>query len=256
MSDRAGVVELMAESTAAEFADFGECPELFQIRGHLSTLLVLRLIEPRDDRFFVLLQKAIARSPGFFRHAPIVLDLAPAVGQPPFNLAEFGRRLRQMQLVPVGVQNGDDAWNRMAVNAGFGLFPAGRPSEVARQEPDARPAGNEAPRRNRTIVVSEPVRAGQQIYAEGGDLIALAPVSPGAEVLADGHVHIYSSLRGRAHAGVGGDETAQIFCHDLEAQLVSIAGRYVVNEEIEARFIGRRVQIRCLDDAIVMEPLP
>ena len=256
MSDRAGVVELRAESTAEEFADFDDCPELFQIRGHLSTLLVLRLIEPRDDRFFLLLQKAIARSPGFFRHAPIVLDLAPVAGQPPFNLAEFGRRLRQMQLVPVGVQNGDEAWNRMAVNAGFGLFPAGRPSEVARQEPDARPTENEAPRRNRTIVVSEPVRAGQQIYAEGGDLIALAPVSPGAEVLADGHVHIYSSLRGRAHAGVGGDETAQIFCHDLEAQLVSIAGRYVVNEEIEARFIGRRVQIRCLDDAIVMEPLP
>jgi septum site-determining protein MinC len=252
------VVELRAESTAAEFADFGDCPELFQIRGHLSTLLVLRLIEPRDDRFFLLLQKAIARSPGFFRHAPIVLDLAPVVGQPPFNLAEFGRRLRQMQLVPVGVQNGDEAWNRMAVNAGFGLFPAGRPTELATQtqEPGARPAENEAPRRNRTIVVSEPVRAGQQIYAEGGDLIALAPVSPGAEVLADGHVHIYSSLRGRAHAGVGGDEGAQIFCHDLKAQLVSIAGRYVVNEEIETRFIGRRVQIRCLDDAIVMEPLP
>ena len=258
MSDRAGVVELRAESTAAEFADFGDCPELFQIRGHLSTLLVLRLIEPRDDRFFLLLQKAIARSPGFFRHAPIVLDLAPVVGQPPFNLAEFGRRLRQMQLVPVGVQNGDEAWNRMAVNAGFGLFPAGRPAELATQtkEPGARPAENEAPRRNRTIVVSEPVRAGQQIYAEGGDLIALAPVSPGAEVLADGHVHIYSSLRGRAHAGVGGDEGAQIFCHDLKAQLVSIAGRYVVNEEIETRVIGRRVQVRCLDDAIVMEPLP
>jgi septum site-determining protein MinC len=255
LSDRAGVVELRAESTAA---DFGDCPELFQIRGHLSTLLVLRLIEPRDDRFFLLLQKAIARSPGFFRHAPIVLDLAPVAGQPPFNLAEFGRRLRQMQLVPVGVQNGDEAWNRMAVNAGFGLFPAGRPTELATQtqEPGARPAENEAPRRNRTIVVSEPVRAGQQIYAEGGDLIALAPVSPGAEVLADGHVHIYSSLRGRAHAGVGGDEGAQIFCHDLKAQLVSIAGRYVVNEEIETRFIGRRVQIRCLDDAIVMEPLP
>jgi septum site-determining protein MinC len=256
LSDRAGAAELMAESTGAELADFSECPELFQIRGHLSTLLVLRLIEPRDDRFFLLLQKAIARSPGFFRHAPIVLDLAPVAGQPPFNLAEFGRRLRQLQLVPVGVQNGDEAWNRMAVNAGFGLFPAGRPSDLATQEPTSRPAESDPARRNRTIVLSEPVRAGQQIYAEGGDLIALAPVSPGAEVLADGHVHIYSSLRGRAHAGVSGDETAQIFCHDLEAQLVSIAGRYVVNEEIETRFIGRRVQIRCLDDAIVMEPLP
>ena len=68
-------------------------------------------------------------------------------------------------------------------------------------------------RRNATIVVDEPVRAGQQIYAEGGDLIALAPVSPGGEVLADGHIHVYSHLRGRAHAGVAGDLSARIFCH-------------------------------------------
>ena len=100
------------------------------------------------------------------------------------------------------------------------------------------------------------MRAGQQVYAEGGDLIALAPVSPGAEVLADGHIHVYSNLRGRAHAGVRGDASARIFCHSLEAQLVSVAGVYVVNEEIEARFLGKRVQIRCENDAIVMERLP
>jgi septum site-determining protein MinC len=81
-------------------------------------------------------------------------------------------------------------------------------------------------------------------------------VSPGAEVLADGHIHVYGRLRGRAHAGVEGDRSARIFCHSLEAQLVSIAGVYVVNEEIEARFLGKRVQIRCLDDEIAIEHLP
>ena len=75
-------------------------------------------------------------------------------------------------------------------------------------------------------------------------------------MIADGHVHVYSRLRGRAHAGVEGDESARIFCHSLEAQLVSIAGVYVVNEEIEARFLGKRVQIRCVDEAIAMEHLP
>ena len=113
----------------------------------------------------------------------------------------------------------------MAVNAGLALLPSGRPAKLATPQPE--PAREPAPaervlRRNATIVVDEPVRAGQQIYAEGGDLIALAPVSPGGEVLADGNIHVYSHLRGRAHAGVDGDQSARIFCHSLEAQLVSI----------------------------------
>jgi septum site-determining protein MinC len=250
--------ETMAEPTVGEPVDFGDGHELFQIRGHLYTLLVLRLIDPADPQFFLLLQKALGRAPEFFRHAPVVLDATAIVDQPPINLAEFVRRLRQLQLMPVGLQNGDDLWSQMAVKAGLGLLPptAGRPTELGSKEPRSRPAKGAASHQSATIVVSEPVRAGQQIYAEGGDLIALAPVSPGAEVLADGHVHVYSNLRGRAHAGVGGDSTARIFCHSLEAQLVSVAGRYVVNEEIDERFLGKRVQIRCLDDTIVMEPLP
>jgi septum site-determining protein MinC len=231
---------------------FGDCPELFQIRGHMQTLIALRLLEPWDERFFLVLQKALARSPEFFRHAPVVLDAGPVAGQPPLNLAEFGRRLRQQHLVPVGLQNGDDAWSQMAVSAGIALLPAGRPAKLQPQ-PKAEDA---APRRNATIIVSEPVRAGQQIYAEGGDLIALAPVSPGGEVIADGHIHVYSRLRGRAHAGVEGDRSARIFCHSLEAQLVSVGDVYVVNEEIDPRFLGKRVQIRCLEDAIAMEHLP
>ena len=231
---------------------FGDCPELFQIRGHMQTLIALRLIEPWDERFFLVLQKALARSPEFFRHAPVVLDAGPVAGRPPLNLAEFARRLRQQHLVPVGLQNGDDTWNKLAVSAGIALLPAGRPTKL-KAEPKAE---DPAPRRNATIVVSEPVRAGQQIYAEGGDLIALAPVSPGGEVIADGHIHVYSRLRGRAHAGVEGDRSARIFCHSLEAQLVSVGDVYVVNEEIDPRFLGRRVQIRCLDDAIAMEHLP
>ncbi|MGH6945290.1 MAG: septum site-determining protein MinC [Geminicoccaceae bacterium] len=249
--------DVRAEPTPEQAVDFGDCPELFQIRGHLYTLVTLRLIEPRDPRFFLLLQKALGRAPDFFRHAPVVLDAGPVADQPPPNLAEFARRLRQQQLVPAGLQNGDETWSQMAVNAGLGLFPAGRATELAAPPPKPGPtAPSVAPRANTTIVVTEPVRAGQQIYAQGGDLIALAPVSPGAEVLADGHVHVYSSLRGRAHAGVGGDRDARIFCHSLEAQLVSVAGIYVVNEEIDGRFLGKRVQIRCLDDTIVMEPLP
>ena len=105
---------------------FGDCPELFQIRGHMQTLIALRLIDPWDERFFLVLQKALARSPEFFRSAPVVLDVGPVAGEPPLNLAEFGRRLRQQHLIPVGLQNGDKAWNQMAVSAGIALLSAGR----------------------------------------------------------------------------------------------------------------------------------
>ena len=262
------------QPAAGEADDVDDCPELFQVRGHLYNLVTLRLIEPEDHRFFPQLQNAIARAPEFFRHAPVVLDATAVAGRPPPNMAEFARRLRQQRLVPVGVQNGDEAWTQAALNAGLGLFPPGRPAEMLRRQdtgpagpheaakpvaqPDPAvppaPAGGEAGKV--ATVVTEPVRAGQQIHARGGDLVVLAPVSPGAELLAEGHVHVYSSLRGRAHAGIGGNHDARIFCYSLHAQLVSIAGLYLVNAEIDERWIGKRVQIRCVDEAIVMEALP
>ena len=109
---------------AGEADDVDDCPELFQVRGHLYNLVTLRLIEPEDHRFFPLLQNAIARAPEFFRHAPVVLDATAVAGRPPPNMAEFARRLRQQRLVPVGVQNGDEAWTQAALNAGLGLFSA------------------------------------------------------------------------------------------------------------------------------------
>ena len=253
--------EPLAGAPGGEPVQVDDSPELFQIRAQLQTLLALKLIQPRDERFFLVLQQALARSPKFFRHAPIVVDAGPVAGQPPLNLAEFARRLRQQHLIPVGLQNGDEAWSHMAVNAGLALLPSGRPAKVAPEEAAPQAAApsqtdDPAPRRNASIVVSEPVRAGQQIYAEDGDLIVLAPVSPGAEIAADGHVHVYSRLRGRAHAGVKGDREARIFCDKLEAQLVSVAGVWLVNEDIDARFMGKRVQICWLGGALVMEPLP
>jgi septum site-determining protein MinC len=263
------------QPAAGEVDDVDDCPELFQVRGHLYNLVTLRLIEPEDHRFFPQLQNAIARAPEFFRHAPVVLDATAVAGRPPPNMAEFARRLRQQRLVPVGVQNGDEAWTQAALNAGLGLFPPGRPAEMLRRqdapqagpqeaarpvaEPD--PAVQPAPAQagdgpGAATIITEPVRAGQQIHARGGDLVVLAPVSPGAELLAEGHVHVYSSLRGRAHAGIGGNHDARIFCYSLHAQLVSIAGLYLVNAEIDERWIGKRVQIRCVDEAIVMEALP
>jgi len=104
-------------------------------------------------------------------------------------------------------------------------------------------------------VIRDPVRSGQQIYAEKTDLIITASVGYGAEVLADGNIHIYGALRGRALAGISGDEGARIFCQSLEAELVSIAGLYQVSEDIDKAMIRKATQISLKSGYLVMDPL-
>ncbi|MEZ5935708.1 MAG: septum site-determining protein MinC [Alphaproteobacteria bacterium] len=272
------MAEAMAESARSQPVDFANHGEFFQIRGQLYALVTLRVVEPDNHQFFMELHKEIGRAPDFYKHAPVVIDVGPIADRNPTNLAEFARRLRQLQLVPVGIQNGSEDWNRVAINAGLSLFPAGRPASGQKAPPasdrpaaDAkhpaeppaaanRPAAPQpesraaAPRAGAKIV-SDPVRAGQQIYAKDADLVVLAQVQPGAELMADGNIHIYGNLRGRAHAGVGGDTAARIFCRSMEAQLISIAGIYLVNDEIEPQFLGQPVQIGCQNETIVIEKL-
>ncbi len=100
--------------------------------------------------------------------------------------------------------------------------------------------------------MTEPVRSGTQIYARGGDLIVTAAVSAGAEVMADGNIHVYGRLRGRALAGAAGDTAARIFCTRLEAELISIAGRYLVSEQLPAEYQGGPAQIALVDDALTI----
>lgn len=107
-----------------------------------------------------------------------------------------------------------------------------------------------------TKIVRQPVRSGQQIYAKGGDLILLAPVNAGAEVLADGNIHIYAPLRGRALAGVTGDMNVRIFTHSLEAELVSVAGHYRIFEQQPAADVhGKSVQIYLENERLIITPL-
>jgi septum site-determining protein MinC len=101
-------------------------------------------------------------------------------------------------------------------------------------------------------LVTEPVRSGTQIYARGTDLVVPAAVSPGAELVADGNIHVYGALRGRALAGANGDAGARIFCARLEAELVSIAGRYLVSEQLPAEQRGFPVEIALVDEQLTI----
>ena len=127
--------------------------------------------------------------------------------------------------------------------------PTPRPIPAAPVMPPVR-AGHGGP-----MVVSSPVRSGQVIYAQNCDLVVLAPVNPGAQVMADGHVHIYSTLRGRAIAGAQGLSGARVFVQKLEAELVAIGDAYVLADELPANLRGRPAQVFLEGNECRIEPL-
>ena len=232
-----------------------DMPQTVKLRGGTFTLLVVQVVDLRDPGFFSQLEEKIAQAPTFFQDAPVVLDLQGLSGDGPFHFGELVRGLRQQQLTPVGVQNGTETQNQAAVEAGLSVFPVWRsaPSDGDR---DAVPGPAEKTEASaRSMVVTRPIRSGKEVYARGGDLVVMTIVSTGAELLADGHVHVYGRLRGRAHAGVTGDQTARIFCQSLDAELVSIAGHWQVREDIPEKLIGRAVQIFLEGERLMIEPL-
>lgn len=107
----------------------------------------------------------------------------------------------------------------------------------------------------KTRLIDQPVRSGQRIYAPHCDLIVTNHVSAGAELIADGNIHVYGMMRGRALAGAGGDRDAQIFCTHLAAELVSIAGEYWLSDNIPAEFYGKAARLRLGESALAIQPL-
>jgi septum site-determining protein MinC len=240
--------------SAAKQATRGEGGLPFQIRGSLQTLLALKLLSPDDPAFFKALVEKVAHAPDFFRNAPLVLDAAAVKAKSPECLAEIVEKLREHRVVPIGLQNGSAAWNEAAIALGLAIFGAGGGTDQKPADATRGQAARKVPAAG--LVVREPVRGGQQVVAADGDLIVMAPVSAGAEVAAAGHIHVYAALRGRAFAGMNGDETALIFCEQLHAELVSVAGIHLVNEELDARLLGKRVRAALVGEKLEVRPLP
>lgn len=204
----------------------------FQVRSRSFTAAVLQV--EAGEGFLAALDGRLKLSPQFFAGAPIVLDLARARGfARPEEFAPLLRELRGRKLAVIGVQNGSREQNAAAAAAGLAALPAGRdPTRPTLLAPPPPPPPD-------TVLVTEPVRSGQRVRAERGDLVVIAPVGAGAELIARGNIHVYGPLRGRALAGFEGDESARIFCQSLEAELVAVAGIYRASEDLEATWRAR-----------------
>lgn len=215
----------------------------------MITLSILRVFTSDLDALRDQLDVKIASAPGLFHNFPVLLDFEelPEDAQCAFDIARLNRLLRERSVMPVGIRGAGDFLSGIAAGVGIGVLSGSAAPERSRREAgkDAPPVAN--------LLIQQPVRSGQQIYAEGGDLIVLSTVSPGAEILADGNIHIYGSLRGRALAGVRGDTAARIFCQNLEAELISIAGHYRVRDNMQEAGRGEPVQIYLTGDSLVIE---
>lgn len=206
-----------------------------------------------------------AATPDFFGGEAAVFECGRlAADAAPPDWSWLANELRSRGLNPFAVQNASNELAAAARQAGLLVLndatpgPAVAPTEEPVPQAEAVPVPEPAaPAATPTRIIDKPLRSGQRVYAAGGDIVVLAAVNPGAEVIADGSIHVYAPLKGRALAGARGDTSARIFTTQLEAELVSIAGVYrTFDSAPDAAVAKKPAQIRLADSSqLVIEPL-
>lgn len=223
--------------------------QAFKLKGRLYTFTVLQLLCTDAVLFAQQLDDVIAKAPKLFNGTPIVLDCS-TLQDGEVDLDKFFQIMRQHGMLPVAIQGANPLLTILAQARNVPVLHASSTHDKSlAQEPHQEPT----PVITATKMLTTPVRSGQQVVSKGGDLIITASVSHGAELLADGNIHVYGVLRGRALAGISGDRNARIFCQALEAELVSIAGFYRLSDAIEP-YAGA-CQIYLQGEHICIEPI-
>jgi len=210
------------------------------------------------------LQTRLGDTPDFFDNDPVLVDLQHLDDQAgPLDLPALVQLLRSFRMNPVALRPNNAAHEAAAILAGLFLTTEARTlpqnpatHEVVREVEVIREVVREVASGSSAMVVDKPLRSGQHVYAKGRDLVMLAMVNPGAEIMADGHIHVYAPLRGKAIAGAKGDTSARIFTHSLEAELLSIAGVYRTSDApLPKEVAGKAAQVWLDGEKLVMAAL-
>jgi septum site-determining protein MinC len=233
-------------------------PTTFEIKSAQLPLVALLLKSPDLSRLQVELSQRFGDIPDFFDHDPLLVDLTPlqASGQAGAAVDFPGllALLRGHRLLPMAVRGGNESQTAAAVLAGLVLAndalvqraasaPATEPVPPSTASPP--PVAPAVSPVSGAMVIDKPLRSGQQVYARGRDLVVMAMVNPGAEVIADGHIHVYAPLRGKAIAGARGNSDARVFALGMDPELISIAGIYRTSEvPLGADVKGKAAQVR------------
>lgn len=219
-----------------------------QLKGSVVTTFILELYQYSVDEFTQQLKEKIEQAPEFFEQSSIVISLDKvAESVTDINLMQLLSVCRQFGLQPMAFKCVDPRFLSGVKASGLTLLSDNATRALTKQAPviekavNIEPVQKPAPRKSK--IITRPIRSGQQVYAEGGDLIILSQVSEGAEVIADGHIHVYGSLRGRALAGVKGDISARVFCKKMQAELISIAGNFMLSDALREKVWDQPAQV-------------
>ena len=231
---------------------------IFDLKSAALTLVALQLKTPDLRLLATELEARFGEDTALFDGDPIAIDLsALRESDAAIDFVALIELLRSHKMAPIAVKAGSAAQMEAALAAGLSEAheaPGAAPRE--RVTVAAAPIEPPAPIVVPTRVIHKPLRSGQQVYAKGGDLVVLAVVNVGAEVIADGHIHVYAPLRGRAIAGARGNTEARIFASRMEPQLLSIAGIYRTTEsELPPEVLGKPAQVRLDGERLVVEAL-
>jgi septum site-determining protein MinC len=231
-----------------------------EFKGRMLSLTRVRVLDPDVAAIDMQLAEFARQMPQAVAGMPVIIE-----SDHPFDVGVVLASLRQVGMQPLAVTDG--VLNESARMWGLAVLPpdSGKgmrmPAAEAPAPPPARSAavpaaaGGQPAARRTAKMVHEPLRGGQQVYAADADLIVTNTVNAGSEAIADGCVHIYGALRGRAIAGAKGDSGARIFCRRFEAELVAVAGVYAVAEQMQGDLKGKPVQAYLLDGKLKIERL-
>jgi len=217
-----------------------------RVRGRSFMALILAPELPLRD-WLDALDTQIARSPSFFAGRPVVVDLKALPSEQP-DVAALLRDLHGRGIRIIGTEGAHPAWQGLEQWAPLNATgtrpgrPVEAPDERATHEPNA-------------LLIDQPVRSGQSIVFEKGDVTIIGSVASGAEVVSGGSVHVYGALRGRAVAGFGGNSRARIFCRKMEAELLAIDGVYQTADDMNAELRGRAVHAWLAGESMMLARL-
>lgn len=218
--------------------------KIIDLKGSILSLTILHVFSDEIEITKQAIAAKIEQAPDFFQGVPVVIQ--PEIGlEDPTFLALLVEYLYQLKMMPIGIRTENETIKSQAEYAGLAVFPlvSKKPAKknVSDSDQDWQPAQ----------VVKGAIRSGQQIYAKNRDLIIIGSINPGAEVIADGHVHIYGKIRGKVFAGSSGMDDAKIFAREIDPELVCIAGMYQLAEDIDESYKKSEVEISLVDEKLV-----
>lgn len=233
---------------------------IFQLKADFFPMTVIKLNSIDTSSLKTNLEDSISKAPKYLINAPVVIDTADIeeASQQHIDFHALRQLLQDKKIIPVGVRGLDKKYHDRAIAADFAIMANGRSPNLAEGNPISTAIAARREAENHSIsltkIISRPVRSGTQVYAKNTDLIILSAVNAGAECLADGNIHIYGPLRGRALAGANGNKEAHIFCESLEAELIAIAGQYLTKDQIKSSKIkSPLIHIFLKDDKLQIE---